>query len=178
MELVQAAGDKYWEIASMFLTQTVERCNRNGLPLWTHSQVRISSLKSVYPSESLYLLKTADKFIGCVFVSFETDNFWSGMDTTNSLFFHKLAIGDEHNGLGFGARALNALLELAKDNGCIWLRCDCHGGRKRLRVFYEQFGFELVDRQEMFGFDVARYQMRTSCLSRFGTRGVVGLLGL
>ena len=37
MKLVQAAGDKYWEIASMFLTQTVERCNKNGLPLWTHS---------------------------------------------------------------------------------------------------------------------------------------------
>ncbi len=175
MELVQAAGDESWEIASVFLSQTVERCNRNGLPLWTHSQVSVSALKSAYPSESLYLLKTADKFIGCVFVSFETDDFWSELDTSNSLFFHKFAIGDEHNGLGYGERALNALLELAKANDCIWLRCDCHGGRKRLRAFYEQFGFEFVDRQEMFGFDVARYQMLTNCSSRFGMRGIFGL---
>lgn len=159
MELVKAEKDEHWEIAASVLTQTVERCNMNGVPLWTHEQVKISSLKSEYPLESLYLLRHNKDFVGCVFIIFDHDVFWQDIDTQGSLFFHKLAIGDTYNAKGLGALALAEILLLGKKLGCYWLRCDCHGGRIRLRNFYDNFGFEFIDRQEMFGFDVARYQI-------------------
>ncbi|MFB2864958.1 GNAT family N-acetyltransferase [Aeromonas sp. MdU4] len=159
MELVKASKDLHWEVASSLLTQTVERCQKNGVPLWTHEQVNISSLKSSYSFESLYLLQHQNDFVGCVFISFDHDVFWQEMSTQGSLFFHKLAMGNDHNSKGLGTLALAKILALGKNRGCTWLRCDCHGGRLRLRNFYEQFGFEILDRQEMFGFDVARYQM-------------------
>ncbi|TNH78270.1 GNAT family N-acetyltransferase [Aeromonas sobria] len=158
MELVKASTYGHWEVASSLLTQTVERCNKNGVPLWTHEQVNISSLKSSYSLDSLYLLQHEHDFVGCVFIIFDHDLFWKDFPTQGSLFFHKLAIGDAHNSKGLGTLALAEILSLGKRLGCTWLRCDCHGDRVRLRNFYEQFGFEFIDRQEMFGFDVARYQ--------------------
>lgn len=163
MELVKASKYEHWEVASSVLTQTVERCNKNGVPLWTHEQVNISSLKSSYSFENLYLLQHKSDFVGCVFISFDHDAFWPEIATQGSLFFHKLAIGDTHNSKGLGTLALAEILSLGKNLGYSWLRCDCHGDRIRLRNFYEQFGFELIDRQEMFGFDVARYQMSINC---------------
>lgn len=159
MELVKASKKEHWEIASTLLTQTVARCNKNGVPLWTYEQVNISSLEKSYSFESLYLLQHEHEFVGCVFISFDYDDFWKDVSTQGSLFFHKLAIGDSHNSKGLGTLALAEILSLGKHLGCTCLRCDCHGDRVRLRNFYEQFGFEFIDRQEMFGFDVARYQM-------------------
>ncbi len=149
-------------MASGFLSQAVERCNRNNTPLWTHEQVKISSLKHSYSPESLYLLKHEHIFVGTVFISFDHDSFWPDIDTKGSLFFHKLAIGDLYHSKGLGLLALTEIVKFAKYFGFNWVRCDCHGSRERLRAFYEYFGFELVDRQEMFSFDVARYEMQVT----------------
>ncbi|EOK5698557.1 GNAT family N-acetyltransferase, partial [Vibrio parahaemolyticus] len=164
MELVKASTGEHWNIASNFLAQTVERCNEKGLPLWTHQQVSVKALKSHYAIENLYLLKSEQHTIGCVFISFDFDDFWADTDTKGALFFHKFAIGNAFNSKGFGLQALTAIRLLAEERGCLWVRCDCHGDRERLRAFYERGGFEFVDRQEMLGFDVARYQMLTICL--------------
>ena len=161
MELVKASTDEHWNIASKFLAQTVERCNERGLPLWTHQQVSVKALKSNYAIENLYLLKSDQHTIGCVFISFDFDDFWTDTDTKGTLFFHKFAIGNAFNSKGFGSQALTEIRLLAEERGCLWVRCDCHGGRASLRAFYERSGFEFVDRQEMLGFDVARYQMLT-----------------
>ncbi len=161
MELVKASLDEHWRVASEFLAQTVERCNNSGFPLWTHKQVMVESLKSSYALESLFLLKHKQQFVGCVFISFDNDDFWQDIDATGSLFFHKFAIGDAFKSQGLGILALAEIEVFAQSSDCDWVRCDCHGARERLRAFYENYGFELVDRQEMFGFDVARYQMLT-----------------
>ena len=160
MELVKATVEEHWKLASDFLIETVERCNRNNVPLWTYEQVSIASLKQQYCLEGLYLLKYDNVFVGCVFISFDSDVFWQDRDTTGSLFFHKLAISSQYNAKGLGEKTLAAIVTLAKSNHCVWLRCDCHGARPRLRAFYEQFGFQLVDRKERLGFDVARYQTK------------------
>lgn len=160
MELVKATLEEHWRLASGFLTETVERCNMNNVPLWTDEQVSIPSLKQQYCLDSLYLLKYEGAFVGCVFIGFDRDVFWQDRETTGSLFFHKLAIGSKYNAKGLGTETLASILSLAKSNDCVWLRCDCHGARPRLRAFYEQFGFQLVDRKEKLGFDVARYQTK------------------
>lgn len=159
MELVQATTEEHWNIASTFLLETVERCNRNNTPLWTHEQVTTESLKQSYDFEDLYLLQANNVHVGSVFISFGSDAFWPDEDTRNSTFFHKLAIGDKYHSRGLGHQALKAIQDLATAKKSEWLRCDCHGDRPRLRAFYERYGFELVDRKERFNFDVARYQI-------------------
>ncbi|EGU55629.1 GCN5-related N-acetyltransferase [Vibrio nigripulchritudo ATCC 27043] len=158
MELINASLERQWDIAADFLVQAVERCNRNGLPLWTKDQVNVPSLKTSYELENLYLLKHHGQQVGCVFISLDNDDFWSDRDTKGSLFFHKFVIGDAFKSQGLGVLALTEIQLMAQSMGCEWLRCDCHGDRGRLRAFYENFGFEFVDRSELFGFDVARYQ--------------------
>lgn len=159
IELIKASSESDWTTASSFLTETVVRCEKNNVPLWTHEQVNVTSLKQSYSLNELYLLKYKGTFIGNVFVSFGSDTFWPDIDASDSAFFHKLAIGDQYYANNLGSLALGSILELAKQHNVRWLRCDCHGGRPRLRNFYERFGFQLVDRKERLGFDVARYQL-------------------
>lgn len=135
MELVRASLERHWDIASEFLKQTVERCNKNGVPLWTHEQVIVSTLKRTFSFESLYLLKNEGNLVGCVFISSGSDAFWEDIDTDGSLFFHKLAVGDDYHSKGLGLLALAQILLFAQNSGCMWPRCDCHGARGRLRAF-------------------------------------------
>ncbi len=160
VQLIPATCDSDWTLASDFLLETVERCRRQQIPLWTHEQVCVAALKQNYHSQSLHLLRYRDVWVGCVFISFDSDVFWPDIDTNSSVFFHKLAISDAYHGQGLGQKALAALGNLAKHSQRRWLRCDCHGARPRLRAFYQAFGFDLVDRKPRLGFDVARYQMR------------------
>lgn len=162
MELVKASVEQHWEIASEFLLQTVVRCNRKNLPLWTYEQVQVASLRKSYSINSLYLLEHNSELVGCVFISFDCDDFWKGMQTEGTLFFHKLVISDRCCGQGLGALAINEIRSLAENLGYEWVRCDCHGGRESLRAFYENCGFTFVDRLRMYGFDVARYEMITN----------------
>ncbi|WCP68797.1 GNAT family N-acetyltransferase [Vibrio tubiashii] len=163
MELCKASEEAHWELASNILLEVVERCNARNVPLWTNEQVQVSSLKKSYSLDGLYFFQHNGVFVGCVFISFGLDDFWKDLPTdSNSMFFHKLAITNSSSSKGLGSLALSEIRSLAEKLNCEWLRCDCHGGRERLRNFYEQFGFEFVDRQVMYGFDVARYRMLTS----------------
>lgn len=163
MELVKASVEQHWVIASEFLLQTVYRCNKRNLPLWTHEQVQVASLRKSYSLDSLYLLEHNSQLVGCVFISFDFDDFWKEIETKGTLFFHKLAIGDRFSSQGLGVLAIAEIRSFAEKSGCEWIRCDCHGGRESLRAFYENCGFAFVDRLQMYGFDVARYEMLTNC---------------
>lgn len=125
MELMKASVEQHWEIASEFLLQTVERCNRRHIPLWTHDQIQVASLRKSYLMDSLYLLEHNSELVGCVFISFDFDDFWEGIETEGTLFFHKLAVGDRFCGQGLGALAITEIRSLAEKSGCEWVRCDC-----------------------------------------------------
>ena len=159
MELVQANSEQDWPVAATILEQCVTRCNRANVPLWTYEQVSVESLKQSYNLEGLFFLVHEGHCVGCVFLSRDDDPFWQDQNTINTLFLHKLAIGSDYHQQGLGHLALGAIKTHAKLLECEWLRCDCHGARLRLRTFYETFGFKLVDRQTLLGFDVARYQL-------------------
>ena len=159
VRLKQSTGDKDWQVAQNCLLQAVARCHRQQIPLWTEEQVQIEVLQQSYSNEQLYLIDYQGQAIGCVFICFDSDPFWPDLDTHNSLFFHKFAIADSHYSRGLGQDVIKAIVALAKLHHCQWVRCDCHGDRPTLRRFYENCGFNLVDRQERLGFDAARYQI-------------------
>lgn len=161
MELVHVDNEQGWLFAEAFLNETVERCNQRDIPLWTHEQVCMDALKKSYPADSLYLFRYQGNFVGCVFIVSGADEIWSDIDGSDSLFFHKLAIGDKYLSQGLGHQALEGIVQMAKNCGLSWLRCDCRAQRPRLRAFYERFGFCYVDTKELSGLALSRYQLPT-----------------
>lgn len=65
MELVKASNEEHWVLASKFLTQAVERCNRNETPLWTYDQVKVTSLKNHIPLHN-YISFDTNKYLSDV----------------------------------------------------------------------------------------------------------------
>lgn len=82
----------------------IERCNRNGMLLWTYDQVEVSALKQAYSDDSLYLLTLRSVRWG-------------------RLFFHKFAIGNSHHASGLGELALTDIRLLTQRVGCYWILC-------------------------------------------------------
>ncbi len=160
VELIQAKSERDWVFAAECLAQAVARLERQNMPLWTSKQVSLAQLKQDYAGDQLYLLRKDKKNVGSVFINADHDPFWQDRCTKGSLFFHKLVLSDACIEKNLGLAALTAIKNWGYRHDYTWLRCDCHGARPRLREFYERFGFINVDRSEMYGFDVARYQLK------------------
>lgn len=158
MTLRPGNTDIDWQFASRILTETVSHLDATGQPLWTRPQVETSALKQSYESTSLYLLERKSELAGVVFLEHRDELFWPEENDGHSLYLHKLAIRPSLSRQGLGRQALDCIHQYARLLGKHWLRLDCHGGRARLRAFYEANGYQLVDHADRRGFNVARYQ--------------------
>ncbi|USH05119.1 GNAT family N-acetyltransferase [Grimontia kaedaensis] len=158
ISLTKSTHPDDWRTIEGFLFEAIERLKSAGIPLWEREEVSVSALQKAYGDGSLYLVKEDDQIIGGVFILEMDALFWPQINANDSLFFHKLVIGDAFITRGIGHRVLQAMVELVKSEGRHWLRCDCHGDRPRLRNFYESFGFYFIDRREVEGFDAALYE--------------------
>ncbi|MBV7297387.1 GNAT family N-acetyltransferase [Enterovibrio paralichthyis] len=158
ISLEKAAKPEDWALIENFLIQAIVRLETAGIPLWARDEVTTEVLLASYGHDSLYLVKENGQTIGGVFILESDPLFWPKITDNDSLFFHKLVIGDAFITRGIGHRVLQAMVELTKQQGRHWLRCDCHGDRPRLRNFYESFGFYFIERREVEGFDAALYE--------------------
>lgn len=156
--LTKSTQQEDWKAIEGYLLEAIERLETAGIPLWEREQVTVAALQQTYGADSLYLVKEENQVIGGVFILERDELFWPHITTDDSLYFHKLVIGDAFITRGIGHRVLQAMVELVKSEGKLWLRCDCHGNRPRLRNFYESFGFYFIDRREVDGFDAALYE--------------------
>ncbi|KXF82594.1 hypothetical protein [Enterovibrio coralii] len=106
--LTKSSNPEDWALIHRYLMQAIHRLRTAGIPLWEPEEVSIEALVGAYGADSLYMVMDKGQAIGGVFVLEEDELFWPEITTNDSLFFHKLVIGDEFITKGIGHRVLDA----------------------------------------------------------------------
>ena len=84
--------------------------------------------------------------------------FWSDIKKNDSGILHKLAVCREYSKMGYGKKIVESAELLCKKNSVNTLRLNCGTLRPRLRNFYENVGFKMVDRVFIDNRDQIRYK--------------------
>jgi GNAT superfamily N-acetyltransferase len=163
MNVTKAKNKRDWKTASNLLVQVVDRLNDLERSLWTKEQVSVASLQQSYQLEELHFL-VEDDLIGLVFLQDSDPLFWPEITNQDSLYIHKLAIDPTRAGEQLGEKALSAIILEASKRGFNWIRLDCDD-RPELHRFYQDNGFEMIDKKQVGDFLVARYQLQISKVS-------------
>lgn len=160
IQLVKASQLRDFQIAAEVLTSVAVSLEQQGKALWSTKQTSATELMRSYQLNELFFIQKSSQIAGVIFLQTTDPLFWPERTALrDSLYLHKFAIWPEYQGQGTGYIALEAIKNFAIQQAFQTIRLDCDGTRKRLRLFYESFGFQFVDRAEMEGFDVARYVM-------------------
>jgi GNAT superfamily N-acetyltransferase len=158
MHIRRAGAEADWLSAERMLAAVEDKLDERGLRLWPRDYIALAKLKSVYALHELHFAEYRDKLIGLVFIQESDRLFWPEVKEGESLFFHKLAVLPEYQGAGLGYKILDAVLDEAGRRKKHWLRMDSDN-RPRLRKYYEDYGFAVIDYRQIDGFNVVRYQM-------------------
>lgn len=87
---------------------------------------------------------------------------WRDDGRANALYVYSLAIRDSMHGLGIGAQVLNAIRDMAAQQGRAWLRLDCWARNHRLQAYYASLGFLQAGEVNDDNFPLTLFQVRLS----------------
>lgn len=159
LKIKQANLDNDWVAASQMLQRVAAHLSEIECPLWTAQQVSVEGLKSSYKIDELhFILDFSESVVGVVFLQETDPYFWPEVQSSDSLFVHKLAINPVRKNKGYGRDIIKLIVAEAESRRLQWLRLDCDD-RQPLHIFYQNNGFKLVDIKRMQQFMVARYEL-------------------
>jgi len=146
----QASGEDIPVIEDILL-DVVNWLDSTGNSLWTKEQVSWQRLSRDFSPGNFYIAYLDGEAVGCMALVDYDPVFWPGIQKSESLFLHKLAV--KRTGAGKGVS--RALIDFAK-NECNkrnigYLRLDCDKFRDKVRQIYENEGFVCVDERCLFG---------------------------
>lgn len=87
---------------------------------------------------------------------------WQDDGSDNALYIYSFAIRNDMHGLGIGAQVLNAVYEMAIQQGKSWLRLDCWARNVRLQRYYVALGFAQCGEVDDAGFALTLFQVQVS----------------
>ncbi len=127
------------------IKRRVEWMDEKGIDQWNNHDYL-----NVFPFE--YYIKKADEGKLCVYkedgkvvcgaVLEESDMRWD--DGEKAIYVHNFAADEGHPGAG--RKTLEAIIVLAKESGCRFVRLDCDVENVKLNSYYDSFGFYSLDR--------------------------------
>lgn len=158
MQLISASNTDAWAVAEQLLLAVVNHLNETGRSLWQRRQVAASALAQSYDLSQLYFLADEERPIGLVFLQEADPLFWPEA-SDKAIYVHKLAVHPDFIGCGYGERALQEIIRVARGRGLSYVRLDCDD-RPELHRFYRQCGFDWLDYREVGQLFVARYQLK------------------
>ncbi|MBL3658811.1 GNAT family N-acetyltransferase [Fulvivirga sp. 2943] len=79
--------------------------------------------------------------IGMVRILNEDQLYW-GYQKEKAKYVHSLVIKEKYNGRGIGSKVLQKIEEIAKSDGCAYIRLDADSKNLKLCKYYEKMGFE------------------------------------
>lgn len=133
-------------IFSRVLIEASEWLNSKGLSMWKVKDLSVQILLEKYSMEEMRLCYDDSNLIGVYVIQWYDALFWSELSKYESGYLHKLAVCREYCGKGYGRRLIHSAEQLCKKQGVEWLRLNCGTFRPRLRKFYEDTGFKMLDR--------------------------------
>lgn len=147
------------QAASLILQATAQSVMERGHPeLWPPETLTVDALAQDYPPGGWHIAWEGEQAVGC-FVLMDPDPvFWAEKPAGEALYLHKLAVHPAAQGQGLNHLLLAQAEALTRQAGRRWLRLDTDITRPKLQAIYTGFGFEIVDRRAVLGFEVFRYQ--------------------
>lgn len=108
-------------------------------------------------NEFFFIKTTEDTLVGMVRILNEDDLYW-GTQTEKAKYIHSLVIKEAYNGKCIGSKVINHVENLAKQEGCPYLRLDADAKNPKLCLYYENLGFKQVGVKQLPLSDYKLYQ--------------------
>ena len=139
------------EILNLFKI-TAERIHRMNIDHWQYWKnpppEKLQWVEEGIKNKEYFFIYEATNFIGMVRILNEDELYW-GVQDVKAKYVHSLVVKSEFNGKGYGRKILNSIEQMAKDEGCKFLRLDCDSKNLNLCQYYESLEFTKVGVKEM-----------------------------
>ncbi|WP_160672531.1 GNAT family N-acetyltransferase [Clostridium sp. C8-1-8] len=146
------------DIFSKVLKDSASWLNSINQPMWKYEDITSEQLLKKYRIEDMNLCYEKGNLIGVYVLQWYDPLFWSSLKENDSGILHKLAVCRENAKKGDGSKLIQAAELMCKERNIKWLRLNCGTFRYRLRNFYENNGFKMVDRVFIDDRDQIRYE--------------------
>lgn len=153
----QAALEDHSTVSGI-LSEAALWLEQKGMPLWGEKEI---SPEVVLQDIALGLFHIAYyEGLAAGVVKFQTEDlvFWSDIPQADSAFIHRLAVRRRFAGGSVSTTLMQWAVEQSRGLGKHYLRLDCAADRLRLRLVYENFGFQHHSDRQVGPYFVARYQ--------------------
>jgi GNAT superfamily N-acetyltransferase len=155
----QAALNDLLTVSSI-LSESALWLKQRNMALWEEKETSPESICQDVELGQFYIAFYEDAAAGVV--KFQTEDlvFWPDIPQKSSAFIHRLAVRRSFAGGSISTALMQWAVEQSRDLGKQFLRLDCAADRLRLRMVYENFGFQHHSDQQVGPYFVARYEYK------------------
>ena len=146
------------KLFSEVLIDAAERLIISGQPVWEPVNLTVEVLLKQYDIHNMKICYENNELIGVFILQWYDSLFWPEIKTHAAGFIHKLAVRREFNGKGYGNKIIEEAKLICKGRNVDYLKLNCGTFRTRLRNFYENAGFVMLDRVFIDNRDQIRYE--------------------
>lgn len=146
------------KLFSMVLNDAAECLIKSGQSMWKLEKLTIEELLKEYDINDMKMCYENNNLIGVFILQWYDQLFWPEIEAYTSGFIHKLAIKVEFRGKGYGNKIIEEAKQICINQNVKFLRLNCGTFRTRLRNFYENAGFIMIDRVFVDNRDQIRYE--------------------
>lgn len=125
--------------------------------MWKEADLSPEELLKRYDINDMRIFFEDENPVGVYILQWYDPLFWADLKPKETGILHKLAITDNFRGKGLGRKVIESAEDICRAENVKWLRLNCGTHRPRLRNFYEQAGFKMVDRVFIDNRDQMRY---------------------
>lgn len=160
IELISAETPTHFQIAATILNAAAQWMRDNNTPNWHVDQFDPVRMQQKTDA-TIYLALLAGTPVGTVQLQDIDSFFWPEILLGDTIYVHKLAMLPEFAGQRIGYHILDAVCAIGRQRELKWVRLDCREDRPKLRQYYENYGFQLVDIVNLKPTNLtARYQLK------------------
>ena len=145
---------------SSILSEAALWLKQQNMALWEENEVSPESICQDVELGLFHIAFFEDVAAGVV--KFQTEDlvFWSDVFQEDSAFIHRLAVRRSFAGGSVSTTLIQWAIERSRDLGKHFLRLDCAADRSRLRLVYENFGFQHHSDRQVGSYFVSRYEYK------------------
>lgn len=145
---------------SSILSEAALWLEQQNIALWEKKETSPESICQDVELGLFYIAFYRDVAAGVV--KFQTEDlvFWPDIPQEGSAFIHRLAVRRSFAGGSVSTALMQWAVKQSRDLGKQFLRLDCAADRLRLRMVYENFGFQHHGDRQVGPYFVARYEYK------------------
>ena len=147
------------KLFSKVLIDVAEGLIISGQPMWEPVNLTVEALLKQYDIHNMKMCYENNELIGVFILQWYDSLFWPEIKADTAGFIHKLAVRREFNDKGYGNKIIEEVKLICISINVNYLKLNCGTFRTRLRNFYENAGFIMLDRVFIDNRDQIRYEM-------------------